>query len=150
MGKLQATFIVDGMGKADSLKIIEGINPTYDKAYTKIFYAAKNNWKPAMKNGKPVRVLMHQEMKYLTSEQGVPNFFNAQKANRAYHEKDYETALYYYNLALDTRPDELSDLYRRGICKQILGNLAGACSDWKQVRALKSDIADAVLAKYCN
>lgn len=149
-GSLRATFIVDANGRADSLKIIEGINPTYDKAYTKIFYAARNNWKPAMRNGKPVRVLMYQEKKYFTSDEVIPSFFNSQKANKAYLAEDYEKALYYYDLALETRPEETTDLYRRGICKQILGNISGACSDWKKVKDLKSDVADSLIAKYCN
>ncbi|RDC54159.1 hypothetical protein DU508_23285 [Pedobacter chinensis] len=149
-GTLHATFIVDANGKADGLKIIQGINPAYDKAYTKIFYAARNNWKPATRNGRPVRVLMYQEKKYFTSDEAIPSFFNSQKANQAYHNKDYETALYYYDQALATRPDETTDLYHRGICKQMLGNLAGACSDWNKVKALKSDVADGVMAKYCN
>ncbi|RZK66268.1 MAG: hypothetical protein EOO85_27065, partial [Pedobacter sp.] len=128
-GALQDTFIVDEHGRADSLKIIQGINPAYDRAYTKIFYAAKNKWKPATRNGKPVRVLMYQEKKYFVSEEVIPSFFNSQKANKAYQEEEYETALYYYDLALASRPDETSDLYQRGICKQQLGNLIGACED---------------------
>ncbi|QIL38258.1 hypothetical protein G7074_02560 [Pedobacter sp. HDW13] len=149
-GTLNATFIVNPSGKADSLKIIQGINAGYDKAYTRIFYAAQNKWKAAIHNGKPVKVLMHQEKKYFTSDEVVPSFFNTQKANAAYAEKNYEVALYYYDLALNDRPDDKDNLYRRGICRQQLGNLAGACSDWKKVQAMNSNLADALLAKYCK
>lgn len=149
-GTLNATFIVNSSGKADSLKIIQGINADYDKAYTKIFYAAQNKWKVATNNGNPVKVLMHQEKKYFSSDEAIPSFFNTQKANTAYEEKNYEVALYYYDLALKDRPDDKENLYRRGICRQQLGNLAGACSDWKKVQALSSNLADALLAKYCK
>lgn len=148
--ELLTTFIVDASGKADSLRIIQGINPKYDKAYTQIFNAAKNKWKPAMHNGKPVRVLMNQRMKHFPSEEMVPNHFNTRKANTAYNNKDYERALYYYDLALETRPEDYDDLYRRGICKQMLGNIDGACSDWNKVKSLGSKIADELLIKYCH
>jgi len=148
--ELLATFIVNESGKADSLKIIQGISPKYDKAYTQIFNAAKNKWKPAMHNGKPVPVLMNQRMKYFASEGMVPSLFNSGKANTAYNNKDYERALYYYDLALETRPEDYDDLYRRGICKQMLGNIDGACSDWKKVKSLGSTIADALLIKHCH
>jgi len=148
--ELLATFIVNASGKADSLRIIQGINPKYDKAYTQIFNAAKNKWKPAMHNGKPVSVLMNQRMKYFTSEEMVPNFFHTRTANTAYNNKDYERALYYYDLALETRPEDNESLYRRGICKQMLGNIDGACGDWKKVQSLGSKVADALLAKHCH
>lgn len=149
-GELLATFIVDASGQADSLRIIQGINPKYDKAYTKIFNAAKNKWKPAIHNGKPVSVLMNQRMKYLTLDGAVPDILNTQKASAAYNNKDYELALYYFDLALESRPEEKDNLYRRGICRQMLGNIDGACSDWKTVKSLGSTIADALLTKYCR
>lgn len=149
-GTLQATFIVNASGRADSLKIIQGINANYDKAYTKVFYAAQNKWKAATHNGKTVNVLMHQEKKYFTSEEVIPSIFNTQKANAAYGEKNYEVALYYYDLSLKDRPDDKENFYRRGICKQMLGNFSGACSDWKKVQELNSDLADSLLAKYCK
>ncbi|GAA4202984.1 hypothetical protein GCM10022289_18550 [Pedobacter jeongneungensis] len=149
-GALQATFIVNASGKADSLKIIQGINANYDKAYTKIFYAAQYKWEAATHNGKPVNVLMHQEKKYFKTDEVIPSFFNAQKANAAYEEKNYEVALYYYDLSLKDRPDDKENFYRRGVCRQQLGNLEGACSDWKKVQSLNSSLADALLAKYCR
>lgn len=149
-GTLNASFIVNPFGKADSLKIIQGINPDYDKAYTKIFYAAKNKWIAASHNGKPVKVLMYQEKKYFTSDEVIPSFFNTQKANAAYEAKDFEVALYYYDMALKDRPDDKENFYRRGICRQQLGNIEGACSDWKKVKMLNSNLADAMLSKYCK
>lgn len=149
-GELLATFIVNASGQADSLRIIQGINPKYDKAYTKIFSAAKNKWKPAIHNGKPVSVLMDQRMKYLTFDGVMPDILNTQKASTAYNNKDYELALYYFDRALESRPEENDNLYRRGICKQMLGNMDGACSDWKKVKSLGSTIADALLIKHCH
>ena len=149
-GALISTFIVDERGHADSLRIIEGINPKYDAEYIKAFKTAKNMWQPAQINGKAVKVLMNQRLRYFTSEQTLPSYFHGQKANIAFKNQDYETALFYYDQALENRRDEVEHLYRRGICKQMLGNVEGACADWTEIRALGNHKADELLQKYCK
>lgn len=149
-GELLASFIVNKDGIADSLKILQGINPRYDKAYTDIFNSAKRKWTPAHLNGKNVSVLMQQKMKYLTAEEAVPSFFNGNKANKAYNSGDFELALLYFDLALESRPEEKDYLYRRGICKQRLGNLEGACLDWQKVKSLGGEEANAMIDKFCK
>jgi tetratricopeptide (TPR) repeat protein len=149
-GELLASFIVNKDGLADSLKILQGINPVYDKAYKELFNSVRKKWIPAHLNGKKVSVLMQQRMKYLTIDEAMPSYFDGNKANAAYNNQDYETALQYYNLALGNRPDEKDHLYKRGICKQKLGNLEGACDDWRKVKALGGNEADAMLEKFCN
>ncbi len=149
-GELLASFIVDRNGHADSLKILQGINPKYDKVYTEIFNSAKKRWIPAHLNGKLVSVVMQQRMRYFTSDEVVPSYFNGNKANEAYSNKDYEVALQYYNLALENRPDEKDYLYKRGICKQNLGNMAGACADWQKLKSLGGDEANALIEKFCK
>jgi hypothetical protein len=148
--ELVSTFIINSKGQPDSLRIIQGISPKVDAAYIKVFNAAKNMWIPAHNNDKPVKVLMSQNLKYLSIEQTMPSYFNSQKANSAYQEKDYELALYHYDRALEVKGDDIENLYRRGICKQMLGNLKGACMDWQQIHALGRNTADELLAKYCN
>lgn len=149
-GELLASFIVNKDGLADSLKILQGINPVYDKAYRALFNSVRKKWLPAHINGKTVSVLMQQRMKYLTFEEAMPSYMEGNKANFAYNNQDYELALQYYNLALENRPDEKDHLYKRGICKQKLGNLEGACDDWRKVKALGGDEADTMLEKFCN
>lgn len=149
-GELISTFIVDANGKADSLRIIKGINPTYDSAYIKAFLTAKSMWQPAYFNGKTVKVLMNQRLQYLTSEQTLPAYFDTRKADAAYNAQDYPLALYYYDKAIETKGDDTDNLYRRGICKQMLGNLKGACADWLKIQSLGKNTADDLLRKYCQ
>lgn len=149
-GQLLSTFIIDANGHPDSLKIIQGINPEFDAEYTKAFNSSRNMWQPAHYNSNTVKVRMNQEIKYLTSEQTLPSYFNSQKANAAYTNKEYEVALYYYDKALEVKPDEVENLYRRGICKQLLGNLKGACADWTKIQLMGNKTANELLLKYCK
>jgi len=149
-GELLASFIVNANGIADSLKILQGINPKYDKVYSEIFNSARKKWRAATLNGKAVPVLMRQRMKYFTSDEAIPSYFDGQKANRAYNQENYELALFYYDRALESRPEEVEYLYKRGICKQKLGNLEGACTDWRMVKALGAQEADQLLSKFCQ
>lgn len=149
-GQLLSTFIVGANGHPDSLRIIQGINSKFDAEYIKAFNSSKNMWQPAQYNGKTVKVLMNQELEYLTSEQVLPSYFNSQKANTAYNNQDYELALYYYDRALEVKADDIENLYRRGICKQLLGNLKGACADWLKIQLMGNKIADELLTKYCK
>ncbi|MEJ5961842.1 hypothetical protein [Pedobacter immunditicola] len=149
-GQLLSTFIIDANGFPNSLRIIQGINPKFDAEYIKAFNSARNSWQPAYYNGKSVKVLMNQELRYLSSEQTLPSYFDAQKAYAAYKNRDYELALYYYNKALEAKSDDVDNLYRRGICKQMLGNLEGACADWTKIQLMGDKIADELLLKYCK
>lgn len=149
-GELLSCFIIDKDGQPDSLKIIQGINRKFDEEYVRLFNAARYMWQPAKLNGQPVRVLMTLTLKYSSSAQTIPSYFNGQKANIAYKNQDYKTALIYYDLALEVKGDEIEHLYRRGICKQKLGNLAGACADWSRIKQLGKDEADELLSKYCK
>jgi tetratricopeptide (TPR) repeat protein len=149
-GELLASFIVNKEGVADSLKILQGINPRYDKVFTDLFNSVKRKWIPAQLNGKPVPVLMQQKMKYFTSDETMPSYFNGRKADEAYHNENYELALQYYNLALETRPEDKDHLYKRGVCKQKLGNLQGACIDWQKVKALGGEQATVLLERFCK
>lgn len=149
-GELLSTFIIDANGHPDSLRIVQGINSKYDAEYIKAFNSARNMWRAAQYNGKAVKVLMNQSLKYLTSEQTLPSYFNSQKANTAYNDQDYQLALYFYDRALEDMPDEVQNLYRRGICKQILGNLKGACADWTKIQLQGNEAANELLLKYCK
>jgi len=150
-GELLSSFIINENGTPDSLKIIQGFSPKYDAAYVKFFNTAKKMWIPAFHNGKNVKVLMNQHLKYSSSDNGfLEAFMYAGKGNAAYLEKDYELALYYFDMSLDLSSDVFEVLYKRGICRQHLGNIKGACQDWMRVKALGRNIADEVLQKYCR
>lgn len=149
-GVLISTFIVDENGSPGSLKIIQGINPEFDAAYIKAFHSSIGQWQPATFNGKKVKVMMKQTLKYSTVEETMPAYFDTQKGNAAYNAGDFETALYFYNEVIERLPEEIIALYRRGICRLALGNQAGACEDWSAIKELGSPMADELLLKYCN
>lgn len=148
-GEILATFIVDADGSADSLKIINGINSKFDAGYAEAFKTAKNMWSPAMLNGKPVKVLMNHRLKYSNSDI-APTLLATNNANTAYQQQNYELALFFFDKALETEADNIDNLYRRGICRQMLGNIKGACADWLKIQKLGKNIADTLLQKYCQ
>jgi tetratricopeptide (TPR) repeat protein len=149
-GHLAASFIVSKTGVADSLKILESIAADYDKLYVKAFNKTRKDWKPAMLDGKPVSVQMFTEVSYLTFGSAFSADQYTEKANAAFKSGDYTMALYFYDSALEKIPFDKENLYNRGVCKKMLGNMAGACEDWKKLKKLGGSQADELLAKYCN
>jgi hypothetical protein len=150
-GHFLAVFTVYKSGIPDSLKIIEGIDKEFDERFIKVFNQAKKDWHPAILNGKPVNVQMKIELRYSMSGGVISAYFASQKAVDAYNAKQYDIALYYYDEALKETPNDKEFLYRRGMCKMLLGNKAGACEDWNKAKDLGSTTTiDAVLEKYCK
>jgi hypothetical protein len=84
VGHLVAGFVVSKTGYADSVKILEGIDDKFNKQFIKIFNQARNNWKPAIPNGRPVSVYVMVDLRYSTSTTAIPAYFSTQKANAAY------------------------------------------------------------------
>lgn len=149
-GRILTSFVVSEKGVADSLKILEGLDAQYDKAYIRAFYKAKNKWNAAQLNGKKVKVRMMDETRYFTSDMMIPAYNYTRDADAAFKEKKYELALYYFDKALNKLPIGKENLYKRGICKQMLGNQPGACEDWQAVKKLGGSTVDALLVKYCK
>lgn len=146
-----ATFVVSKTGTPDSLKIIENIDAEFDKRFIKVFNQAKKDWEPASLNGKYVNVLMKVEIRYSTSATVIPAYFASQKGLVAYNNKNYDIAEYYYDEALKSDPKDKESLFRRGMCKMLLGNKTGACEDWNAAKTLGGNsVIDAVLEKYCK
>jgi tetratricopeptide (TPR) repeat protein len=146
-----ATFVVSKKGIPDSVKFIENIDAEFDKRFIKVFNQAKKDWEPAVLNGKSVDVLMKVDLRYSTSETVIPAYFAAQKGLAAYNNRNYDIAEYYYDEALKSDPKDKEYLFRRGMCKMLLGNKTGACEDWNTAKALGSNSTiDSVLEKYCK
>ncbi len=149
-GHFVASFIVSKTGVADSLKIYEGIDDEFNTRFVEVFTQARKQWKPALLNSKPVAVQKIIELRYSTMET-APSIFITQKASAAYNNKDYQTALYYYDQSIISVPSDKENIYRRGLCRMQLGNMSGACQDWNTAKALGSAGAvDALLEKYCK
>ena len=93
---------------------------------------------------------MHIDLNYGAYGSSVSMVEYTQKANAAFKQRDYQTALYFYDQALKNHAEDPENLYNRGICKQKLGNQAGACEDWNKIKQLGHSDADELLAKYCH
>lgn len=149
-GHILASFIVSKLGVADSLKILEGISPDYDKLFAKIFNKEKKNWKPAMLNGKPVSVQRTAYISYVAMSEIQSSDEYSEQANEAYQKSDYKQALYFYDRALEIMPRNIINLYKRAICNINLGKHADACIDLQKLKALGNCNADELIAKYCR
>jgi tetratricopeptide (TPR) repeat protein len=143
---LIATFLVRANGKVDSLKIIQSVTTDYDNAYIKFFNVDKKKWKPAIYNGKAVSTVVTQKIQYFVPS----NYENLKRAIAAYNAQDYTAALEYFDVCLTEYPNQIDNLYCRGICKKQTGDLPGACSDWSKIKSLGSHLADKLLLKYCK
>lgn len=149
-GLIKASFIVSKLGTADSLKIIQSISPKYDKFFTQTFKAAKDKWRPAILNGKPVSIQKNIEIRYLNSDATIPAMFITNRANQEFLEGNYADALVLYDQSLEKSPTDQENLYRRGMCKKNLNNIKGALEDWQKVKELGGSTVDILLEKYGN
>jgi tetratricopeptide (TPR) repeat protein len=150
-GVLLATFIVSKSGDVDSLKILESFDEKFNPIFIKAFNHLKRDWKPAIVNGKYVAVQMSVRLKYGAYNSKDPDeMLLVIKANSYYNNNDFDSAIYYYDKAIELKPDDIVALYKRGMAKLALGNIKAACEDWNRVKALGGTKADEVLAKYCR
>jgi tetratricopeptide (TPR) repeat protein len=144
-----ATFIVNKAGMADSLHIVEGINPEYDKQYIKTFNKLKNNWLPATYNGKIVDVQMSDETKFIASEK-YPIFDKFSKlGNKAMDQQEYAVAVFNFGKALNSyAAGEI--YYKRALCQSVLGNKDEACKDLQKAKDEGYSAAAGLMAKICR
>lgn len=147
---LVATFIVNKNGVADSLHILQSINPSFDKQFVKAFNKVKKNWQPALHNNKPVAVQMTEEFRFVSSATLLPSYDYNNKAMNAFNKGQFDQALYYYDMALKSLPNDVENLYQRAVCKIALGNKTSACEDLKLVKKSGSTLADLLIEKNCN
>jgi tetratricopeptide (TPR) repeat protein len=144
-----ATFIVNKTGEADSLHIVEGINPDFDKRFIKTFNKLKKNWIPATYNGNVVNVQMVDEFKFVPSEKY--NIYDRflKLGNAAMNQGEYAVAVFNFGKALDSYA--AGDVYyKRALCQSILGNKDEACKDLKTSEALGYSAATGLMAKMCH
>ncbi|HTK18088.1 MAG TPA: tetratricopeptide repeat protein [Mucilaginibacter sp.] len=150
-GVLSAIFIVSKLGVPDSLKILESFDDKFNPIFIKVFNRLKKDWKPAILNDKYVAVQMEIRLKYGAYNSSDPEeTVLVFKANSYYNNNDFDSAIYYYDKAIELKPDDLDALYKRGMAKMALGNIKAACEDWNRVKALGGTKADEALAKYCK
>ena len=146
----KATFIVDENGIADSLHIISNINPKFEKQFLKAFNKVRNNWIPAERNGKKVRVQLTQEMNFFSSQSMIRAMACARRAREAMGNEQWSTAIYFFDEALKGYPENEEALYYRAVCKLRTENKDGACQDLAAVKALGSVLADDLIKNLCE
>lgn len=145
-----ASFIVRKTGEVDSLQILEGISPVFDKQFVKAFNKAKGKWQPATIGGRKVDVRMHEQFRFVSSENFLPSYNYSNKGREAMRAKEYLKALYYFDRGLEKVPSDAEMLYQRAVCKLQLGNRVAACEDLQKLKAMRKTTADELIEQVCN
>jgi tetratricopeptide (TPR) repeat protein len=145
-----ATFIIRKSGEVDSLQVLEGISPTFDKQFVKAFNKAKGKWQPATIGGRSVDVRMQEQFRFVSSDNFLPSYDYSNKGKEAMRAKEYLKAIHYFDRGLEKLPTNSDMLYQRAVCKLQLGNRIAACEDLQKVKALGKKTADVLIEKTCN
>jgi len=144
-----AVYTINKVGEAENLKIMNGINPDFDKQFTRLFERNKKNWTPAFYNGKAVKVQMKTEL-YFTdfSKYSVYQRY-AQLGIDATYQGDFNLALFNFDKALKNYAQ--GDLYyKMALCQIMLGNIDEACNNMLKSEALDYTAATGLKRKYCH
>ena len=90
----------------------------------------------------------------------APNDFNKLKANNLeqiksnfstkFDKSDYEGALKEINKLIKLNPKKWQYFHDRGLSKYRLGDMKGACEDWKKAAELGDDDAEKFLRENCK
>lgn len=144
-----ATFIVNNMGGADSLHIVEGLGEEFNKQYIKTFNKLKHNWIPAIYNGKNVAVQMKDEFKYIPSGK-YPIFSRyLELGNTSMRQGDFAVAVFNYGKALDSyKTGEV--YYKIALCQLLLGNKEQACEAMGKAEDLDYSAATGLMNRFCK
>ena len=149
-GNFKADFIITKTGKVDSLDIINGINPDYQKAFLKFFAKCQLNWQPALLNDKPVNVRMRIMFNYFTSDKMTPAMHLTTDAENAFKQGQYDIALHFYEESFQYRPDDIESIYKSTLCKLALGKADGVCDDLQKINASGTMIVDELINLVCT
>lgn len=149
-GHFIATFIVNKTGGIDSLKILNGINADFDKAFQKSFVKSQTLWKAAMLHGKAVSVKVSLDLKYFTSDKMMPAMRMNTDADNALWAGKYDIALHYYEQSLTYVPDDMSNIYKSALCKLALGRTDGVCEALVQINRSGTMIVDELIGLVCQ
>ena len=144
-----STFIVNKKGEVDSLHIISGINPEFDKEYTKVFNKNRGNWLPAIYKGKAVNVQIKDEFKYIPSEKYSTYNRYEKLAEDAMYKGDFNLALFDFDKALKSY-ESGEAYYKVAICNLVLGNKDAACAAMVKSEALGDSAATGLMGKFCK
>lgn len=62
-GKVYLNFVVDTVGKIDSIKVVRGVHPLLDAEAIRVIKLMPD-WKPGLQRGKPIRVKYNLPLKF--------------------------------------------------------------------------------------
>ena len=145
-----STFIIDSMGRIDSIQINKGINSRFDKQFLKAVEKSSSFWKPASINGKKVSVLHTEVFKFISNPVFEKVYYNYQDGILEMKKSNYSVAIEHFNRSLEASPNDLDALYNRGLCFFKLEEPDKACLDWMKIKSLKSNKANNLLDKFCK
>lgn len=74
---------------------------------------------------------------------------NYEKGVASYYDGYYNEAIDLFNRQVEVNPDFPEVFIFRGHSKFILGDITGACTDWKRAQVLGNDGMDKFIRKYC-
>jgi len=149
-GHFLATLIVNKAGGVDSLKIVNGINTDFDKAFMKSFAKCQAFWKPAILLGKAVNTKVTVKYNYWGADVMEPGMRLNENADDALNEGKFEIALHYYEESLTYLPDDISNIYKAALCKLALGRTDGVCEALAKVNHSGTMIVDELIGLVCN
>jgi TonB family protein len=72
------------------------------------------------------------------------------KADKLYLKENYKEALIVLDEIVRQSPYNLEILLKRGISRNKMGDLLGACADWTRIKELKESTADVYINEYCK
>jgi hypothetical protein len=144
-----ATFTIDKNGETGNVQIVNSINPDFDKQFLKTFKKAKNEWAPAIYNGKAVAVQMKYEA-WFTPYQKLPAFQKFYDlATDAMYSGNYQLALFDFEKALKSYGNG-EIYYRMALCAILINDLDKACGFMQKSAEFDYTPANGLIKKYCH
>jgi TonB family protein len=165
-------FIVTPKGEVTDMSVINSVSPEIDKEVLRVLASTSGMWKPASNNGNPIAIEKEISIAFSADDPNPADRFvglakyNFIKGNKMLFlhkvdkktsnfynlviQKDNKKALYYFNNAVRYVPNDKGLLVSRGVCKYQLGDKAGACKDWKRIKALGGIEGDSFLDNFCE
>ncbi len=79
-----------------------------------------------------------------------PDFLYYEQGVIKYHNRDYSEAITLFNRQILKTPEFHKAFLYLGHSKFVLGDITGACLDWKKSRELGNGEAEKFISKYCR
>ena len=125
---------------SDYNKAIE-INPRYAKAYVNRGIAKR-------KSGDNYGAISDYNKAIEINPSDADSYFNLGTI-KAIELKDYYGSISDFNKAIEINSTDKSAWKNRGSAKKAIGDMKGACADWRKAVSLGHDNADELVRDYC-